>query len=176
MRATRSGLALALAGVLSLAGCGSSGGDGAGGQPTGAPPPTSGSPVGGAGGTPDPCTLLTTDEVEAAAGGAVLSVVGPEDVLRGRQCEWTVPHDDFGEDVITLNVWAGSEFYAPDGPGADATGFVPIDGIGDVGHRWPNLMGLCGVIFMQGDVVVQLNLTGDDDTCVDLARAAASRL
>jgi hypothetical protein len=41
---------------------------------------------------------------------------------------------------------------------------------------WPNLMGLCGVIFLSDGVVVQLNLSADDDVCVALARTAASRL
>lgn len=178
MRVTQTGLALALAGALLLAGCGSSNGTGddAGDQPTGASP-TVDRPAGDAGGDgPDPCTLLTADEVAAAVGAEVISTEGPDDVLRGRQCEWMVPHEQFGEDAVTLNVWVGSEFYAPEGPGADATGFVPIDGIGDVAHMWPNLMGLCGVIFLSDGVVVQLNLSADDDVCVALARTAASRL
>jgi hypothetical protein len=173
----RTALALAFAAGL-LTGCDHSS-DGAGVPPVGSAPPTTDSPAGGpAGGpAPDPCELVTTGEVEAAAGAEVIRTQGPDDVLQGRQCEWIVPHDEFGEDGVVLNVWVGPEFYAPDGPGAEMTGFEPVDGLGDVAHMWPRTMlDLCGVIFMQDEVVVQVNLTGEDEACLDLARAAAGRL
>lgn len=181
MRVGRAGLALALASTLLIAGCGGStngaGGDNSGDRAGATAPATDGSAAGPGGGqAPDPCGLLTADEVSAAVGADVLSTEGPDDVLNGRQCDWVVPHRDFGEDRVTLNVWVGAEFYAPEGPGADVTGFVPIDGVGDVAHLWPNMMGLCGVIFMQDEVVTQINLSADDDVCVDLAHLAADRL
>jgi hypothetical protein len=174
------GAVLALAGAL-LAGCGGSSDPrpaGGTGDPAGPTALAAQTPADQAGGSaaPDPCALLTAEEVAAAAGGEVIRVDGPKAELRGQQCGWLVPHAEFGEDLVQLNVWVGAEFYSPEGPGAGMTGFQPVDGIGDVAHLWPNLMGHCGVIFMQGQVVVQIGLDGADSTCLDLARAAAGRL
>lgn len=179
MTVTRTALALASAAGLLLTGCDHSS-DSAGGEADspGSAAPTATAPAGGpaAGEAPDPCALVTTEEVEAAAGAEVIRTQGPDDVLLGRQCEWIVPHDEFGEDGVVLNVWVGAEFYAPEGLGAEMAEFEEVDGLGDVAHMWPNTFDLCGVIFMQDEVVVQLNLTGEDEACLDLARAASGRM
>jgi hypothetical protein len=130
-------------------------------------------PGGPAGGGPDPCSLLTEGEVGAVAGAEVSRVEGPGGFMMGSQCEWYFPHPTLGEEQVTVNVWVGLEFYAPEGPTAEMTGFEPVAGIGDAAHLWPRVPDLCTVIFRRGEIVVQVTAAGlgGDDACLDLSRA-----
>lgn len=166
-------LALALAAGLALAGCTSSDGepaaDGGGAPSTGAgttataePPPSE--PAGGD--APDPCGLLTEDEVATAVGAEVTGTEGPFDEHQARNCTWAYPAE------VTVSVWVGPEYYSPD---TIEQGWEELPGIGDIAHQAEGP--LCTTIFRAGDLVVQV-LTGDgpDNACVDLARTAAGRL
>jgi hypothetical protein len=186
MRVARQGvtLALGLAAVL-LAGCDHDGegtGDpGAGAGPVAGSPgdggPGDGGPGGGSGGgAPDPCALLTEGEVGTAVGSEVSRVEGPVERFQGVQCTWFFPDELLGEAEVSLTAWVGVQFYSPDGPGADVTGFEEVAGIGEAAHRWPPGQGLCTAIYRQGDLVVQVLSMTDDDSCVDLARVSAGRL
>ncbi len=170
---------LALVGVLALAGCGGDdNGGGNGGQAdggVGTGQTDGGGSTGGesSGGSRDvdPCDLLTDDDVTAATGREVTRRQDLDVVHDARTCEWTLD----GINIIHLSVWQGREYYAPDVPGA--TAFTPVDGVADAAHLFPNIMGLCGVMYRVGETVVQINASdASDEVCVDLARRSAGKL
>lgn len=124
----------------------------------------------------DPCTLLSQDEVAEAVGEEVTRVDGPREEFLGIHCDWYHP-TDLGEMPATLTVWQGDEFYSPDAPGAEATGFEPVSGLGETAHRWPPGQGICTVIFKHGEYVAQVLTTGaGDDSCIELAQLVDERL
>lgn len=165
---------VALAVAAMLAGCG--GGSGSdtpapGGSPTPAP-------AGDAGGEapPDPCELLTQDEIEDVAGAEVTGTDGPVEEFMGSRCSWTLAAEAMAGEV-TLTAWVGLDFYSPEADDAGLTSFEPVSGIGDAAHRWPPGQGLCTVIFRTGELVVQVLSAGaGDDGCIDLAQSAAGRV
>jgi hypothetical protein len=182
MHLTRHAAAVIAAAGLLLAGCGGGGDDGAGAAPGGEPTPTAltgGDADEGAGpsSAPDPCGLLTEREIAEHVGTEVTSTAGPAEEFMGTQCEWFFPGGIAGDAQVTVTVWVGHEFYSPEGPGADATGFEEVPGIGDLAHRWPPGQGICTVIFRTGELVVQvLSTDTGDEVCVDLARMVDARL
>ncbi|HLU44809.1 MAG TPA: hypothetical protein VKZ67_07325 [Natronosporangium sp.] len=124
----------------------------------------------------DPCALLSEEEVAAAVGQEVARVDGPREEFLGIHCDWYYP-TDLGEMPATLTVWQGDDFYSPDAPGAEVTGFEPVSGLGDTAHRWPAGQGVCTVIFKHGEYVAQVLTTGaGDDSCITLARVVDERL
>lgn len=169
--------------VLALAGCGGSGDDPAT-NPTGGADRTDG-PIGFddsdqiEAAVPegiDPCALLSEAEVSDAVSAEVERVDGPREEFLGIHCDWYYP-TDLGEMPATLTIWQGDQFYSPDAPGAEETGFEPVSDLGDVAHRWPVGEGICIVIFKHGEYVTQLLTSlAEDDSCIDLARLVDERL
>lgn len=172
---------LALAGVLALTGCGGDDGNGGGGgadQGANAEGNVDGGASGGgSGGAIDPCALLTDDEIAGAVGGAVSERDDQGVVHQARHCEWSYTSADEPDGKVTVSVWSGLQYYAPEGTTAGATGFIAVDGIGDAAHLWPRTFGSCAVIYRSGETVVQVQTTvPDDDVCLDLGRRTAGRL
>jgi hypothetical protein len=85
--------------------------------PSGAPSTASGGP--------NPCDLLTTDQVAAVLGGPV-TVAGPTEANRGKNCVFSLS-DKSGPNVL-VQVYKGAEFYSPS---AQATAPETIPGVGD---------------------------------------------
>lgn len=182
MRKARYGCAVAAVGILLLAACGDGTDDDTTGAEPGAPTTPAGSPAPAgddraASDPADPCTLLTEQEIADLVGAEVSDTVGPVEEFMGTQCEWYFPGGEFGDGQITVTVWVGEEFYSPEAPGAEATGFVELSGIGDAAHAWPPSEGICTVIFRTGEHVVQVLATDSgDEVCVDLASIADTRV
>lgn len=86
---TRPGTALALILTIALAGCTSDGGSTAVGNDT-QPPATKGSGAASSSSIPDPCTLLSASDIEAASGVAVKEGVFNTTLSRDFQsvCDW----------------------------------------------------------------------------------------
>jgi hypothetical protein len=93
---------------------------------TGEPPPSA-PPAAPAAGTPaasiDPCTLLHDDEATALLRGAPTRS-GPVAENRGTSCTWTTASGN----LISVQVYTGRAFYAPDVQGPDAR---RLTGVGD---------------------------------------------
>lgn len=174
--------AAALATALALAGCNGAT-DGEADSPSSSDsagsPPATGSGADQAaddGSGPDPCTLLSVEEIETLAGVEVDRTEGPVDELLGRQCQWVYPHEQLGEGMAQVNVWVGEEFYSPNEPGGEVTDFEEVEDLGEAAHLWPETFGLCTVIVLQDGMVVQVSVDGGNDVCVELARTAVGRL
>lgn len=171
-------LAVVLAAALALAGCGPADDDPAGGEadatsPAAAAPESAAEPPAepAGGGAPDPCALLTEDEVAATVGAEVTGTEGPFDEFQASNCTWSYPGPTLGE--LTISVWVGGVYYSPD---TIEQGWEELSGIGDVAHQATDGP-LCTTIFRIGDLVVQvISSDGPDDACVDLARTAADRI
>jgi hypothetical protein len=177
--------------LVLIAGCGGSG-DGAAevpadGGPAASQPavadPAADDPAAPAG-APDPCSLLTEDEVAAVVGQVVTRVDGPTDLAGTRTCEWYYPSVRFDDDDwVVVNAWVGLEYYRPDAENSfvdvDAE---PVPGIGEEAHRMrifddTTNTNQCTILFRDGEVVVQvITHWVAEDACVDLARDAATRI
>jgi len=156
IRVIRSGAAaFVAAGCLLLAACGSSGHPTVAGGPgtpgATATQPGGTAPAGPAAGSPDPCSLLTQAEVDAAVGqplGAAQSGAEPG------ACQWSTA--DFVADVdITVADWTSIKAAAT----AGAHQPVAISGVGDEAL---NLNGSNGSILYvrKGDVGFLLTING----------------
>ncbi len=93
---------------------------------TGEPPPSAppATPAAAAAATAiDPCTLLHDDEATALLHGAPTRS-GPVERNRGTSCTWTTSSGN----LISVQVYTGSAFYAPDMQGPDGR---RLSGVGD---------------------------------------------
>jgi hypothetical protein len=128
---------------------------------------------------PDPCALVTADEVATRVGFEAFAE-GPDEVNEGTSCVWffSDPSDPTEMGTLSIQVWVGLEYYGPETNQDAAADFEPVPGIGDAAHRWD--LGAatdCAIVFRKEDVVVQLvSLFAVEDLCIDLAGVAAGRV
>lgn len=183
---TRQVVLMAAAGLALASGCGLPGGEPQGSEGnsrarTPAEPLDLGSGPPEAG--PDPCSLLTDDEVAEAIGTTVIEVLGPHELTLHTACQWAFRHEGSGRQAaVNVEVWLGDAHYLPEA-GPDADHYEPVAGIGDEAAAWsggdlayggPG----CEVFFRTGQIVVRVAILQlvPEDTCVNLARAAGGRV
>jgi len=175
-KSTASGMLVALL-TLGLAGCASADRSPAGPSPA-APSAAAGPSPTTAGAVPNPCTLVTAEELGAAVGKVkkqavrvMLTESGEEQ--QGLRCEWTYPNREDLTDTATIRItgWRGLAHYTPD---TQPEGFRPVSGIGDAAHASAAVF-----MFRRGEDVLRIHVSGDADNAriePAIARLLAGKL
>jgi hypothetical protein len=140
--------------------------------------PSAGTPSTASGSGPNPCTLVTAEELATAVGkarGRAVTVTLTEsgEEQQGLRCEWTYPNKDALTDAATIRItaWRGRQFYTP---ALRPEGFRPVSGIGDEAHASEAVF-----MFRRGEDVLRIHVSGDSANAriePAIARLLASKL